>query len=181
MNKNFISLFLVLLLLPFASGAASISITYDSVPANLYNSEASVMNGGITYDGLGTIAAIGGHVNINSGSFSDYWNVNIDPAAPIVTFSTTNPTFDTFAGQYSADGGVTWTALLLNLAGDELSTSVASIANIILHVTGNSGVGANAYDLRVAQVPVPAAVWLFGPAFMCIIGFTRRKYTSVTT
>jgi len=35
------------------------------------------------------------------------------------------------------------------------------------------------YDVSVSQVPVPAAVWLFGSALMGLFGASRRKSTAV--
>ena len=62
--------------------------------------------------------------------------------------------------------------LTSELVGDNLSFGFVATA------TGNNGSG-NFYDnlvfAEVSQVPVPAAVWLFGSGLIGLISVARRK------
>jgi hypothetical protein len=54
-------------------------------------------------------------------------------------------------------------------------TGVLAAGSYTINLIGKT-VGANSsYSLRVAETPIPAAVWLFGSALMGLVGVKRRQ------
>jgi len=173
MKKMFLTCLFALSLLPVVASAAQVTITNDSfdgggyIGSNLEEAANTVSN---SHSGL-------------SGSFDDFWTVELQPSAETFSIVNTVPKFASFNVEYSLDGGSTWVTYDLATTTDLGETYTANVVNLSafkLHIYGDStnSLGmSGSYQMTVSEVqavPVPAAVWLFGSALMGLVGFTRR-------
>lgn len=173
MKKIFLSLVLSLFLVPLAANAANLEVV--SVPAN-------PSNPGVV-SGFGSTTASGTHTGINN-SFSDEWLISYTSGATLDI--ATSGGFSSLDILYSLNGSAFASAssfLVANGNGFNLGPVVIgdfSPLRLILNGAGsNSSYSVNLNNGAVApapgNVPVPAAVWLFGSALMGLVGVSRRK------
>lgn len=109
----------------------------------------------------------------------------------VFLFSTTGPwTVDfvstsglTSAGiiYYENDGGITFgsfvsaSSVALDVFGGPLAAGSYALA---LLPPGNTGALGYDITINVSEIPIPAAVWLFGSGLLGLIGMARRKKTA---
>ena len=175
MKKMFLTCLLALSLLPVVASAANVTITSDSFDGGGFigsasaSAENSVSN---SHSGL-------------TGSFDDFWTVELQPSAQTFSIVNTVPKFASFNVEYSLDGGATWTTYDLASTtelGETYTANVVNLSAFKLHIHGDStnsfgmsGSYQMTVDSDIQAVPVPAAVWLFGSALMGLVGVTRRS------
>lgn len=181
MKKNFLALLLTLFLVPMVSNAALVSITNDSTSGTGTLSAASA-------SGTGSVSS--SHSGIN-GSFDDFWTVSLVPSSESFSIVSSIPKFASFNVEYRLDGASPWISYVAESSSAFAETVTASIQNLSgfqLHIFGNANNPqglSGTYQLTVnevgsvSNVPVPAAVWLFGSALMGLVGVSRRKSSSV--
>ena len=125
----------------------------------------------------------GGTLAMFDDSDQGYVGASIDIQVPSVVgiFGPVNLNNDYFATN-SLSNSLTLTGssnfiLGLNLGGQWFAdSSVTSVGANSYTVTFNSGPSVLQVDVRVVpQVPVPAAVWLFGSGLLGLVGVMRRK------
>lgn len=180
MKKMFLALLLSVSLLPMVSNAAFVSIvnTSTSGAGTISDSNAAAVDTASTsHSGL-------------VGAFNDFWTVTLSPAAESFSIVSSIPKFAAFNVEYRLNDSSPWIAYT-PASGDQFSETVtAAVQNVPgfqLHIFGNANndLGlAGTYQLtvndvdsvtNVSNVPVPAAVWLFGSALMGLVGASRRK------
>ena len=176
MKKIFLSLVLSLSLAPLAANSAAIEIT--SVPPGT----AGVTNGSSETNASGT------HVGIN-GNYSDKWDI-IYPTGALINVVSSN-SFSSFDVLYSLNGSAFASASAFIVSNGAGGYSIGpfgigsfSPLQLIFNGTASggsysvnvvSGGGAVVTPPNPSNVPVPAAVWLFGSALMGLVGVSRRK------
>jgi len=95
------------------------------------------------------------------------------------------------SGEFTVDGSIwnTWKSIYVGIKqgnghsdggwGLFLLSSVVDGGNYATKISGNGGTGiSHAFVVggeRLSEVPLPAAVWLFGPAFAGLIGFAKKR------
>lgn len=168
MNKIITLLTVSLFALPLTAHAASVTIL------NQTNT-----GGGTVTDGNGEYGATANHNDIK-GTFSDTWQVDIDPTGSVFSLATSN-FFSDFMVEYRLDAtssfvhydGVAEQAGLFSIKDLALNT----IPGFQLRVSGtlNPQFNTGGYNVSVNAVPVPAAAWLFGSAMLGLVGATRNR------
>ncbi|MCK5830871.1 MAG: VPLPA-CTERM sorting domain-containing protein [Methylococcales bacterium] len=181
MKKNILALMLTLFLFPMVSNAAIVSIENNSTSGTGTISNLSVS----APDSVST-----SHSGIN-GVFEDFWTVSLDSSSETFSIASSIPEFELFTVEYRLNDSSPWIGYD-EISGDGFSETVtANIENLSgfqLHIFGNSNnplglIGTYQLTINdvnsVSNVPVPAAVWLFGSALMGLVGVSRRKSSSV--
>ena len=105
---------------------------------------------------------VGGHILFNWGATSDIdvvqvWDVST--AAGVTTYTSTDATVSGGPAVYTIGGAFT--------APDGI-LGVGMIDGAFIKYHAN-------FDFTTAEVPVPAAVWLFGSGLLGLVGVARRK------
>ena len=177
MKKNFLALLLTLFLFPMVSNAAIVTIANDSFSGTGFIGSASA---------TAPDSVSNSHSGIN-GNFDDFWTVSLVPSSESFSIVSSIPKFASFNVEYRLDNASPWIAYTLDSSSVNVETVTASIQDLAgfqLHIFGNANNPAGlsgTYQLTVndidsvSNVPVPAAVWLFGSALMGLVGVSRRK------
>ncbi len=116
-----------------------------------------------------------------SGAFIDTWTFEV-PFISAISASATSSKATFGAKIIGAINGLTATlngvALKLTTEGTSKELSIDNLlSNAGTQTLIISGTSAGSYggSIAVAQTPIPAALWLFGSAFMGLFGVSRRK------
>lgn len=131
------------------------------------------LNGNLINDNFGVTVFTG--MDTNTGTYSHHGSWNCPTCATPRNYTDSNP-FGTTGLTYltHSENVDTLNSLVFNaIAGQEYSI-----------YAGGAGVGTwstnvSDYALTVQAVPVPAAVWFFGSALAGLVGFGRRKQSTV--
>lgn len=164
---------LTLFLITFASNAAIVSI--ENIETNGGGAISSFQ-----ISGESTVST--SHSGIAS-QFDDTWNIATPDSDLTLTIVNTVPVFDDFNVEYSVNNGDTWTTYPINSElqySQEISANILNVDNFQLHVFGDGSnqIGlSSSYQLTVGEVsnvPVPAAVWLFGSGLIGLVSIKKR-------
>ncbi|MCK5889884.1 MAG: VPLPA-CTERM sorting domain-containing protein [Methylococcales bacterium] len=167
MKKNILAAALSIFLFPLTSQAASITNT--------------AVSGGGFISGNGLSSAT--HSGISS-RFFDTWSIAFDGSDETFNIITSNPLHESFNIEYKANSASDWTTYTPSIGATTdsfvhlVSVSTANLFSLDLRLFGDVGSTTGGYNLNtngVSNVPLPAAVWLFGSALMGVIGASRRK------
>jgi hypothetical protein len=71
-----------------------------------------------------------------------------------------------------------WTAMGVGTAGAPNNTATVRFIGLFLNAGGGAGFIDDLSATRVDEVPVPAAIWLFGSGLVGLVGVARRKARS---
>lgn len=151
----------------FSFQASASALQWDTVP--VVGPGETVIDTGSGTDallGIGLFANVGGNINHT-------WNFKVlNSTTPVKVELTDIP-----------DGWLS-SATFLFAGHDLLANAWTGLLNAgvySINVAGLVGASLESYSLRVnvapAAVPVPAAIWLFGSAFLGLMGIVRRKKT----
>lgn len=128
---------------------------------------------GASTSGSGTETLIGSVGGLDAGILVDHtWSFNLSETSLVNIAITSVPTW---LQSLTFSGGA-----MIEFSGfDPLAhlwqfTGVLAAGDYSFHLEGITQ-ASSGYQIRVAETPIPAAVWLFGSAFMGLTGLTRRK------
>ena len=168
MKKILLGLFFAMFALQVNAATLSLTTAGTSGPSTSQYVSTVNNNGPLAIGGgetTGGIWAAGFNLTTDVATSAQIeWTFNKEAAVADAKLS-----FGSFAG------GVT----IWDVTGDFITTVMLSAGTTYWVDFYSIESTALSYDVSVSQVPVPAAVWLFGSALMGLFGASRRKSTAV--
>ncbi|MDO8825438.1 hypothetical protein [Methylophaga sp.] len=162
-------LFFAALLLSFNASAASLTLVGDAG------------NTGTVGIGSGTVVTASTSSIAAGALVSDAFTVTSDTAATATLSLTFNPLAPTTA--VSIFDGMNIVGLSITKIGSlgvlEYTWLLEAATEYVINVFIGKALAGSNYDLRltttgISEVPLPAALWLFGPALLGFLGFRRK-------
>ncbi|GAB6141885.1 hypothetical protein JCM14076_26140 [Methylosoma difficile] len=170
--KNILMAFsFALLMCSFQAGAATLSLSAITAGATVSAANANDIVGG-------------GAITSANTSFTYKWSLVLSSTVDVLLTTTNTPftnllTSPVYTFALKDSTGTTTINSLTGAIGGQFTVASLAAGTYEIWISGKTklsgGVNSSFSVFNTSPVPVPAAVWLFGSAFMGLVGVSRRK------